>query len=204
MNNINVIMVKIGPLFQQAWSSLFFWRALSFSLLGLLFLAFLFKDIFREMLLQSSRNKHDKELFHLLDLQMPERRLLDLLEKLKKDKAYEVNSLQFIDKFRASLKEQTRQYLNSKLKKTSINCMETLDKLRDFMNDNFILFPDTTESSSVGQTMYPNPEIDGGGDDKQKDSEKFAIFVAAMNTNITAVKKNYSKYRALIKEIIQI
>ncbi len=205
MNNISsIFMIKIIPFFQVAWNSIIFWRALSLSLLVMFFIAFLFKDSIRAMLLQSGRTKHDKELFHLLDLQMPERKLLDLLGKLEKDKAYEVKSLQFIDKFRASLKEQTRQYLNPKLKKTSILCMESLDKLRAFMDVNFILFPDETESSSVGQTMYPNPEIDGGGNDKQKDSEKFALFTAEMNTNIARVKKNYSKYRTLVKETVQV
>ncbi|MBU1086688.1 MAG: hypothetical protein KKD05_04130 [Candidatus Omnitrophica bacterium] len=206
MNTLNTVFeVQIIPFLKLTWSSLLFWRTLSFSLLFLIFLGFLFKENIRLWFLQSSRTKHDKELFQLLDLLMPERKLLDLLEKLEKDTAYEINSLQFIDKFRASLKEQTRQYLTPKLKKASLNCRENFDELRQFMDNNFILFPSSAEKSNIAaQLMYPNPEIDGGGNEQEKNSEKFAKFSAELNSNITAAKKSYQKYRAFVKEIINI
>ncbi|MBU1042792.1 MAG: hypothetical protein KJ915_00115 [Candidatus Omnitrophica bacterium] len=205
MNNINaVIVAQIIPFFKLTWSSLVFWRTLSLSLMAVGCAGFLLKENIRLWFLQSSRTKHDKELFHLLDLLMPERKLLDLLEKLEKDIAYEINSLQFIDKFRASLKEQTRQYLTPKLKKAALNCRENLDDLRQFMDSNFILFPRSAEDTSNVQVLYPNPEIDGGGNEQEKNSEKFAKFSAELNSQITIAKKSYQKYRAFVKEIIHV
>ncbi|MFH1061713.1 MAG: hypothetical protein V1747_02345 [Candidatus Omnitrophota bacterium] len=205
MNNINtVLMSQVIPFFKLTWTSLIFWRSLSFSLLVLIISFFLFKENIKRWLLQTQRTKHDKELFQLLDLLMPERKLLDLLEKLEKANAYEISSLQFIDKFRSSLNEKTRQFLTPKIKKASKTCKENLDNLREFMDNNFMLFPDTADSDAAGKLMHPNPEIDGGGNEKAKSPEKFAQFTNQLNTRTAAVKKSYQKYRALVKDIIQI
>jgi hypothetical protein len=205
MSNTNIIvMSQIMPLAKLIWTSLSFWRNLSIVLLALILIVLLFKDRMRIWLVQPEKIKHDKELFQLLDLLMPERKLLDLLAKLEKDKAYEINSLQFIDKFRASLKEQTRQYLMAKIRKAAKTCQQNLDDLREFMDANFILFPDSAESDEPGQVMYPNPGIDGGGNEKNKNLKKFAAFTQELKMNTAAAKKSYQKYRSLVQEIIQI
>jgi hypothetical protein len=184
------------------WESLIFWRAMALVLMFGAFLTYIFRDDIKNGIMREQRIKHDKELFQLLDLIMPELKFFEAVERLEKDNVYDLNSLHYIDKFRSLLNQPSKQFLNPKIKKASQGCLKGLDELRDFMDKNFILFPKADDQTKP--LMYPNPEIDGGGNEGQKDTEKFLQFTNKLNDITAKTKKCYSRYRAAVKQIIYI
>lgn len=193
-----------GSFFVKIWQSVFFWRNLCFVFAGMIILAFFFKENLRRWLAKEQRIKHDKELFQLLNLIMPESKLHDVLDNLEKNHFYDMRSSEYIDKFRSSLNEESRQFLTPKLKKATLSLRDCLNLLRNFIESNFIAFPEPKQTDNSCLRMYPNPSIDGGGDDKKKDKSKYIEFTKKLNKLTSSARKSYNKYRSLIKQTIHI
>ncbi len=191
---------QVMEMFNALWGALAFWRGLSLFLIGCLLLGFIFKDSIKRALLQEDANKHDKEIFHLFDLIMPESKLNDILGLLEKKHFYHKRSSDYIDKFCDSLNEESRQYINAKIKKASIGLAAAIKLLREFIDENFIAFPNGHEDGTEPEGMYPNPEIDGGGNEKEKNASRFNEFNDELKRLIGSVKNRYQKYRNLIKQ----
>jgi len=190
--------------FLDLWTSIWFWRSLSFILLGVIAALFIFKENIQRWLLRGDAVKHDKELFKLLDLVMNERKLLDILKHLEEKNFYNIRSGEYIDKFRVYLGEESRQYIVPKLKKSALLLAEAINALRDFIDKNFILFPDAENSQECTERMYPNPNIDGGGNAEKKDGSKFLDFKDELAEKINLVKKQYQRYRGSVKQILHV
>ena len=195
---------QVLDLFNTLWGAAAFWRSLSFFLMGGLILGFLFKDSIKRALLQEDVNRHDKEIFHLLDLIMPENKLNEILGLLEKKHFYNKQSSGYIDKFRDSLRQESRQYINAKIKKASIALSVAIKLLREFIDKNFIVFPTGHENGTELEGMYPNPEIDGGGNEKEKNASRFNEFDEELKRLIGSLRNKYQKYRNLIKQNLRI
>ena len=194
---IALIQAKMPPVLTEFWRSAAFWRSVSLSLFLLIAIAYLFRDGIRKILLQEQSIKHDKENFNLLDLIMPEQKLVEMLDKLDKEKVFEISSLNYVDKFRDTLNGRTRRFVNRKINKACNICLESLNDLKDFLGQNFVEFPATESGQS--SLMYPNPEIDGGGNEKEKDHERFEQFSKDLALFTSMARKNYLKYREAVK-----
>ncbi len=191
-----------APFFMKLWVDPQFWRPVALILLLVILFAYLFREKIKLGLLQSDKIRHDQETFNLLDLILPERKLLDILKQLDKEFSYGNDYTQFVVKFSSSLKEESRQYVIPVLRKASQGLLESMGDLDKFLEENFIAFPQ--EDKSAAPKMYPNPEIDGGGDSGKKDSVKFAEFSKKLRELTEMVRKNYQKYRLVIKQQIQV
>ena len=84
---------------------------------------------------------------------MPERKLFDILDQLEKDNSYDRSSSGYVDKFRLAAQEQSKQYLNQKVKKATQNLILTLNSLRKFIDENFIVFPKAEKISSNAEKV---------------------------------------------------
>ena len=195
---------QVVEMFNALWGSMVFWRSLSLFFIGGLILAFLFKDSIKRALLQEDANKHDKEIFHLFDLILSENKLNEILSLLEKKHFYSKKSNDYVDKFRDSLGEESRQYINAKIKKASLALLEAIKQLREFIDENFMVFPDGDEDGTAPAGMYPNPKIDGGGNEKEKDASRFNEFEEELKRLIASVRNKYQKYRSLIKQNLHI
>ncbi|MFH1093553.1 MAG: hypothetical protein V1739_05280 [Candidatus Omnitrophota bacterium] len=191
---------KIVEMFNDLWDATDFWRSLSLFLIGVLILAFLFKDSIKRFVLKEDANKHDKEIFHLFDLIMPENKLREVLDLLEKKHFYNIKSSEYIDKFSDSLREESRQYINVRIKKTSIALAGAIKLLSEFIDKNFLAFPDGHDNGTSPEGMYPNPEIDGGGNEQEKNSARFDKFDEELKILSGSVRSKYQKYRNLIKQ----
>jgi len=195
---------QVVEMFKALWGSMVFWRSLSLFFIGGLILAFLFKDSIKRALLQEDANKHDKEIFHLFDLILSENKLNEILSLLEKKHFYSKKSNDYVDKPRDSLGEESRQYINAKIKKASLALLEAIKQLREFIDENFMVFPDGDEDGTAPAGMYPNPKIDGGGNEKEKDASRFNEFEEELKRLIASVRNKYQKYRSLIKQNLHI
>ena len=190
------------PFFLKLWVNPGFWRPLALILLLVIFLTYLFRERIKLALLQEDKIRHDQEIFRLLDLIMPERKLMEILKQLEKEYTYGADYTQFVHKFSVSLSEESRQYVLPALRKSSLVLRQSMDELDAFLQENFIAFPQ--ENKDEAPKMYPNPEIDGGGNSGKKDSSKFAEFSKKLSEYSDDVRKNYQKYRLVIKQHIQV
>ncbi len=205
MGNLTVVWNdQVVDMFNTLWNATVFWRSLSLLFMGGLLLAFFFKDNIKRALLQEDADKHDKETFVLFDLIMTENRLNDILGLLEKKHYYSKKSSEYIDKFRNALGEESRQYINMKLRKSSIALAEAIKLLREFIDENFVVFPNGQDETTDPEGMYPNPEIDGGGNEKEKNASRFEEFEEELKSLINSVRNRYRKYRNLIKQNLRI
>ncbi|MFH1460604.1 MAG: hypothetical protein ABIG64_09600 [Candidatus Omnitrophota bacterium] len=205
MNYFNQLFTEIiNPFFLHVWGSLFFWRVFSFILFLVIVSGLLFKDNLLRRMMQTDRKKHDKEIFQLLDLIMPEVKLMEALNSLSKKYIYQKNSSEYIDKFTEAARKDSRQYLMPKLKKANLTLVQSLETLREFVNNNFIEFSQVDKETSLGPCLYPNPDIDGGGSPGQRDEKKYNEFITALSKDINSAQKNYQKFRSLIKDNLHI
>ena len=205
MGNVKIVWnEKMIEVFNSLWMSLEFWRTLGLVLLGIMVLLLVFKDAFKKKILQEDANKHDKEAFRLFDLIMTEAKLNGVLELLETKHFYNRKSSDYVDKFHNALMEESRQYINTKIKKASVAVASELKKLRKFIDDNFVAFPNGTQQAAENHDMYPNPEIDGGGNTQVKDKNKFTEFDEDLKVLVASVRSKYQKYRSLIKQILHV
>ncbi|MCG2712217.1 MAG: hypothetical protein L6416_07850 [Candidatus Omnitrophica bacterium] len=195
---------QVLDLFNALWSATIFWRSLSFFLIGVLIMAFLFKDSIKRVLLKENANRHDKEIFHLFDLIMSENKLNDILGLLEKKHFYNKKSGDYVDKFSDSLQEESRQYINIKIRKASMALSAAIKQLREFIDKNFLVFPNGHEDGTDPEGMYPNPEIDGGGNEKEKNASRFNKFNEELKMLIGSLRNKYKRYRNLIKQNLHI
>ena len=195
---------QLVEIFNTLWNATVFWRSLSLFFIGVLIMAFLFKDSIKRILLKEDANKHDKENFRLLDLIMSENKLNEIIRLLQTRHFYNGNSSSYVDKFRDSLQEESRQYVNAKIKKTAMALLAALKLLGEFIEKNFVLFPNGHEDGTSPEGLYPNPEIDGGGSEKGKNSGRFAEFEEELRALSASVGNKYKKYRNSIKQNLHI
>ena len=191
-------------IFDLFWNSLVFWRSMSLFSLGGLMLIFLFKDSIKRSFLKEDADKHDRDIFRLFDLLMPENKLMEILDVLEKRHFYEDKSGGYVSKFCDSLKEESKQYVNAKIKKSSLAMSAALRALGGFIDKNFVTFPEGYDNQTAAGGRYPNPEIDGGGDKKAQKEGKFAEFEEELKILINSVRNNYKKYRSSIKHNLRI
>ncbi|MCK4995202.1 MAG: hypothetical protein KAS13_09200 [Candidatus Omnitrophica bacterium] len=191
---------RIVEIFSLFWDSIVFWRSMSLFFIGGLILAFICKDSIKRALLKEDAYKHDKEIFRLFDLIMPENKLNDILGLLEKKYFYDEKSGDYIDKFRDSLKEESRQYVNAKIKKAAIALGGAIKLLGEFIDKNFVTFPDGYDGGTSPAGRYPNPEIDGGGNRQEKNENKFVDFEEELKILTGSARNKYQKYRSSIKQ----
>ncbi len=195
---------QVMEIFDLLWNSLFFLRSMSLFFIGVLILVFIFKDSIKRSLVSEDANKHDKDIFCVFDLLMPENKLTDILDLLEKRHFYDEKSGGSIDKFRDSLNEESKQYVNAKIKKSSGALAAAIKLLSEFINKNFVTFPDGYDNGTAPAGRYPNPEIDGGGEKKDKNEIKFAEFDEELKILINSVRNKYKKYRNNIKQNLHV
>lgn len=195
---------QVLEFFSFLWESIIFWRSLGLFFLGALILVLIFKDSIQRSLLQEDANKHDKEIFRLFDLMMTEVKLNEILNLLEKKHFYDEKSGGYINKFRDSLKEESKQYVNVKIKKSAIALSSSITLLGEFIDKNFVTFPDGYDNGTSPAGRYPNPEIDGGGNKEGKKENKFADFDEELKILINSLRNKYQKYRNSIKQNLHI
>lgn len=147
--------------------------------------------------------EHDKMLFDKADAIMTEKCLNELLEYIGTFHSYTVEMVSPLDRFYKFFDEEGNQFINIKLKNSSLDLAKELRKLVSFLAAHFFVYPNNQPyDADLRLCLYPELNIDRGGHGTPEEREKYDKYETQMFSLLDTVKERYVMYRRLIKKIL--
>jgi len=143
---------------------------------------------------------HDTGIFSASDALLKERELEYFLELLGSDHSYRSESRLKLTALSMYFSETGNQYLLQELADSTSNFVQQLNSLQRFLWQHFFSYPNHQARQNPQFCMYPDLNIDRGGDGTPKSGTIYVKRTLELNDLIASTEDAYKVYRRLVKE----
>lgn len=150
---------------------------------------------------QIQRESHDLEIFQSSNVMLNETQLRDALAILFSEHIYNFGFRTAIASFHDFFCESQNQYIDSTLKQASIQLVEALEQLIDFLDINFFMLS-TSQGSDIWYCLHPHLCMDRNFSVSEKEALQYDEYVAQLNNIGNSLKRAYETYRWSVKEAL--
>ncbi len=143
---------------------------------------------------------HDVEIFMTSDALLKERELENFLEHLGSDHSYRSESRLKVAELALYFSETGNQYLLQELVASNFHFIQRLKSLQAFLGQHFFYYPNHQARQNPQFCMYPDLNIDRGGDGTPQSSVIYVKRTLELNALIDSTANSYKVYRRLVKQ----
>ena len=183
----------IAPVARSLWESTVFWRSLTLLIFTVLFLAYVFREQLRSLLLRAARREHDKEIFDRSNEIMDEDFLTEYLYLLETDIPWDRAYTQKMRDFYYFFALESNKYLSPRLRNACNKLCDALKDLDDFLVLNTFPVYNRPEAQQVPV------EWKSGTEEERK---RWNQTQSEITERTKKVGDTYKYYRSAVKSIL--
>lgn len=196
---LDALQQSLEPFLAPLWASTTLWRMTTLFLLLALATVITFRSRLIPLLMSDRTKEHDEEVFARSNAKLPEAQFMDFLDDLLGDHKYFDGQSRRLYEFVELFREEGNQYLNSDLRKKSVALRDTLAELQTFIVTHFFLHPPNQELVNSRFCMYPDLNIDRGGDWSEDGARRYGARAKELSEIGDRAERQYREYRKAVK-----
>lgn len=147
----------------------------------------------------SKVREHDTKLFLEADGMLPEAALREWCDRLVGDNSYDVVGVRGVDKFLRHSALTGNRFMAPSLQAVHQQFAIALGELRGFLSTHFFVYPLIQRERNLRLCLYPEQNIDRGGDGSRKSRDHYEKHRVALEALVEKVEAAYDVYRNLVK-----